>query len=282
MRVLAVIIMHVGALVEVEPIGPIQVNLPLISRSGGAFYLPPPTTLVGALSYPYLKSKGICSDIVFDSNNNPYSPSIMILNEVVYATAGATFYAHSRQLERVSTIIYQRRERMAELRRVATGDPIKNFQNLTQALGLIYGVSNRGATFANRLYLFYILRDRELAKHVYGIVRLGAKESRVAVKEVFIYEDISKLVKESYDWVETPFYTPESCVASEQNAWLIEMPIITKTNFGVTITPHLGRFYVPLPYSLNRMFLLPNQNSKILHLPERNFNVIVPANLVEG
>lgn len=268
----------IGLLVEVEPHGPVSVNLPIISRSGGAFYLPPPTTLVGALAFAYIKGSGSQYELLKDGKFI-YSPAVLLLNEVAYACAGAYFYTYTRMLERVFTIIYQRKTRVEELRRVATGEPIKNEKELRTALRLAFGVASRGAITSDRLLLFYLLRDEKLAKCAHGIVRLGTKESRVTVKRVVVYDDVKSL-RTDVDVVKTPFYTPEKC-AQFSNGIRVEMPIIDKRNFTELFVPVVDTFIIPRPYSTEPMNVYISRNCTAFRL-EEDLYVVVPKDIVEG
>ena len=210
------------AFVELDVFSGISVFAPLASTSAPVYPLPPPTTLVGALAYPLLRSK------YSREVDGEYSTAHRLLNNVVYATAGAKGYSVSRDVERIYQAIYQRKERWEKL----------------EYKDLWYGIGVRGvATYLDdKLYVVYISRDELVLKYVYGITRVGRKESHVAPRRIIIgkVEDFIKYVNS----FETIFYVPTR-IAECEDTLTIAMPRLSRHNFEKTTQPELEDFYVP-------------------------------------
>ena len=270
--------MKYGVLVEVEPAGVIRVTQPIFSRSSDSYFLPPPTTLVGALAYGYLRSKHILMDVVY-KDGNPYSPAILILDRVLYACAGAEpVYTYVRQQERVSTIIYQREVRRRVLAKISLGEQLsKREENeLENALRLAFDVVTRGTSLFDRLYLFYVLADKELVRGLYGIIRIGMKEGLVAVNRVEVFDNIGALATDKRVSINTIFYAPRNIVVGALNGIKVSMPIIHEHNFGKFEVPVQEDFYVPAPYSISQMIVDLRANGVALYLKDLDTHIVLP------
>lgn len=213
------------ALAEVEVFSTISIFLPLASTSAPVYPLPPPTTLVGALAYAYLRSRDA------DEYGDGSSPAVKLLKHIIYATAGAEGYQTVREVERIYQAIYQRKERWSE-----------------EYMDYWYTIGVRGAIsyLDNKLYILYISKDLEVLKHVYGIVRIGRKEGHVAVRKVVI-DATKNLVKSIGRGVfRTAFYTPKSIAyCTESTSIVLSLPKLTQSNFMQSTTPHLEEYFVP-------------------------------------
>ena len=210
--------MHL-AFVELDIFSGISVFASLASTSTPVYPLPPPTTLVGALAYPFLRSRYL------RELDGQYSTAHRLLDSVMYVTAGAKGYSVSRDVERIYQSIYQKKARWEK----------PEYR---------YSIGVRGvATYLDdKLYVVYISRDEQVLKYVYGITRIGRKESHVAPRRVIIgkVEDFVKNVNS----FETIFYVPTR-IAECEDALTIAMPKLSRHNFGKTTQPELEDFYVP-------------------------------------
>lgn len=212
------------ALAKVRAPTGISIYYPLTTTSAPNYPLPPPTTLVGALAYPYLRTK-IFVELVEDSEN-VYSPAILILDKVIYATAGAEGWTVSKDAERVYQLIYQRKDRW-------------------KSLEYAYSVGVRGSVYYlhDKLYLLYILTDKELTNYIYGITRIGRKESLVSIEDVIV-EELEKTIKAvGSGTFETYFYLPEE-IATCVNSEIIALPKLTKENLGRATSPIVERYHL--------------------------------------
>lgn len=269
----------IGLLVEVEPVGPISVNLPMIARSGGSFLLPPPTTLMGALAFAYMKGTGRQAEII-EMKSGVYSSAVLLLDKVLYACAGTRFYVYTRHIERVFTITYQKDTRREQLERYARGEKIKNSLEFMRALRLAYGVGSRGALLTDKLYIFYIVRDEDLVHYANSIVRIGSKESRVIVRRVVKYDNIESLIR-NVSSVKTIFYLPKCLALRAQNAEEVEMPTLQHDNFGISLIPKTEWYIVPKPYSLNPMIVDLNERKAVaLYLEDVDSYVVIDRDLL--
>lgn len=220
--------MRYAVLVKLKAPHGVSVYYPQASTTAPAYPLPPPTTLVGALAYPYLrKTMNIEVEVV---GGKLYSPARRLLSKVLYASAGAEGYSISRDAERLFQAIYLR----------------KGYWGRTE---MLYTVGVRGVThyLDDDLYLLYVVSDRLLADYAYGIVRLGRKESLVTVEEVYVerLEDVVKSVgRGSFT---TFFYYPTRVAVHcpDDRAYAIHMPKLSEANFTSTRLPEAEEFCVP-------------------------------------
>jgi len=206
----------------------VSVYYPQASTTAPAYPLPSPTTLVGALAYPYLR-KTTNSEVEI-VGGRPCSPARRLLGKVLYASAGAESYSVSRDVERLLQVIYLRKAHWGRAE-------------------MMYTVGVRGVTYYlnDDLYVLYVVSDRSLADYAYGIVRLGRKESLVTVEEVVVerLEDTVKSVgRGSFT---TFFYYPTRVAVHcpDERAYAIHMPKLSEENFASTRLPETEEFCVP-------------------------------------
>ncbi len=211
-------------LLKVRTPAGISVYHPLATTTAPSYPLPPPTTLVGALAYPYLRITS-SKEIIEDSEDS-YSPTMLILDKVLYATAGAEGWVPTRDVERVYQLVYQRKDRW-------------------DSVDLAYTIGVRGITHYpdNKLYVLYILKDRELAKYAYGIIRIGRKESLVSIEDAVVKELHETLKAVGKGTFETYFYLPEE-IAICTNHEIVTFPKLIKENFSRTISPLTEKYCV--------------------------------------
>lgn len=218
------------ALVELEVFSGLSVFLPLTSTSAPVYPLPPPTTLVGALAYPYLRLSNTQEHI--QESEVTYSPAIKLLDNILYASAGALGYIVTRDVERLYQAIYQRRERWSE-----------KYKELWYTIG-IRGVVNY---LNNKLYILYISNKEDILYYTHGITRIGRKEGHVSVTRVVIkqLDEVIKSTKEG-EVFETIFYTPTKlAVCDPTTSITMFMPKLTRTNFTYTLKADLDEYYIP-------------------------------------
>lgn len=219
--------MRYAVLVKLKVPYGISVYYPQATTTAPAYPLPPPTTLVGALAYPYLRK--ISNSEVELVGGRPYSPARKLLGKVLYASAGAEGYSVSRDVERVFQAIYLRREYWGRAE-------------------MLYTIGVRGVIYYldDNLYLLYVVSDRSLADYAYGIVRLGRKESIVTVEDVIIekIEDVVKAVGRGS--FKTIFYYPiRVATGCQEGAYIVHMPKLSEVNFTSTKLPETEEYCVP-------------------------------------
>jgi len=213
-----------GVLVELDVFSEVSVSPQLIGPSSPTLPAPPPTTLLGALAYPYLRKKKV-SEVTY-VNGKPCSPVVELISKVHYASAG--FYARTEQrvLERVNQTLYLRRAHLDKLE-------------------MAWTVAQRGITIYadDKLYLFYIVSDPRLIQYAWGITRVGRKESIVVVRNVIVglLED---LIAEEHEGL-TIFYTPKNAAEWCEGASEVRMNILDVDNLCKIETPKAGQFYIP-------------------------------------
>lgn len=226
------------ALVELDVFSGLSVFYPYTSTSAPTYPLPPPTTLLGAIAYPYMRQYHV--EDIEDS-----SAAAKFLDHIVYATAGCEGYVITRDVERVYQAIYQRKERWKE-----------EFKDLW------YTIAVRGVVryLDDKLYAVYLSKNQDVLKYAYGITRIGRKEGFVTVKSVTIIQLNDALVHTGNNTpFETLFYTPSNIVECEEStAVKIHMHKLAKANFTRTTKPEVEEYYVPRGFGPMKCRLLAN------------------------
>lgn len=306
-------------LVEVGFFGNFSLLPPLVLQSSG-YPVPPPTTLVGALAYPYFRRYGV-------ENEGNYSIAKKLIEEkkVLYASFWTPLYISQNDLERVFSIAVQKSSRLGYLRKIPeiveclkklSSDPqyfanyslcnskdkskdkrkrISNEEKkkacdkvkdcvkyINDGLKNAYGVGVRSSVyFADSAYLAYIVTDKDLVKFAYGISRIGRKESIVYIKDVNIYKFDEILVNK--DDIETRFYFPKSLSRNYNNCELYHFPILDVINFGSNYVPKTDEFCIPQQYSLNPILAtIDLDKSYVLDLKIGHGYLPVPKEVVEN
>jgi hypothetical protein len=118
---------------------------------------------------------------------------------------------------------------------------------------------NEGYISFPRLLIFLLLRDEELVRYLYGIVRIGRKETIASVEEVVVDEPV--LVKDTS--ICHPFYYPEG-IASIDVEWVefddmgerYVVPLVSRVDARINVTPtkrgliaRVGSYCAPVPKS---------------------------------
>ncbi|QIW22819.1 type I-A CRISPR-associated protein Cas5 [Sulfolobus sp. S-194] len=159
------------------------VSYPEASKAKPSFYLPPPTTLIGALSYG--KYRGIDTKAF---KGKAGSPALELKVKAAASFSDEFVGGYTEDIIRSVIMYFQRRERR--------GDP--KFR---------YGVVPTGKIYApNQIVkVVYVaeMEKEELERLSWSITRLGCKECLVSVEDVEIGE--AKMVKGK---VRTSYYFP--------------------------------------------------------------------------
>ncbi len=215
--------MYYAVLVKLQVFSDISIHVVYTSASSPVYVLPPPTTLLGALAYPYLISKGYLGEVTKDR----CSPAVELVDKVPYASAGSTGYLGYRFLERILQLPYLRKEHQRDV-------------------GRWWGVAQRGGVVFrdDELYVLYIVRDPEIAKYAWGIVRIGRKESHVSAREVYV-KKVTEVVSRNVNIVNTFMYAPSQLFYYCENAIKVQLPIICGENFCAPGKLRVDEFYVP-------------------------------------
>jgi CRISPR-associated protein Cas5a/b/c len=247
--------MKYAVLVKLRAPGGITVNYPLAPVPSPHYPLPPPTTLVGALAYPFLRLRESKETV-----EGSFSPAVKILDMVPYASAGTDGWVRTREVERIFQLMYQKKIRWNDM-------------------SLAYSVGARGLSrFADdKLYVLYIITEKSLIDYAYGIVRIGKKEGIVSVEDV-CYEELEKTVKyKEMGTFETFFYFPKD-IAVVQRGQVISMPKLVKENFGTTVSP------VMEDYIVNNGFepIIGELKTNGALIKIEDFEIPIPRMLLEG
>jgi CRISPR-associated protein Cas5a/b/c len=211
-------------LIELEVFSEVSIGPPSIGPASPALPAPPPTTLLGALSYPYLRERKIPETIYV--NDRPCSPATKLIDGVHYASAGFYGRVEQRTLERVIQAFYLRKRYLKDATK-------------------LWSIAQRGlVSYADdKLYLFYVVSNPELAIYAHGITRIGRKESIVVVRNV-VLRNLRELVTSEREGF-TIFYTPKECAEWCEGSFEVEMSVIHEDNLCKTTTPKTTKYYVP-------------------------------------
>jgi len=249
------------ALVKVRVFYGTSIALPLASTSTPIYPLPPPTTVLGALAYPYLRLRELRGEAKPYEDLRQHAEKLKkLLGDVVYVAAGAEGYVSIRTLEQIYQEIYLRKQHWGK--------------------GMAFSVGVKGlTTYAdNVLLLLYIAKDPDILRYTYGIVRVGRKEDIVAVEDVII-DRLEKYVNGSqFATVTTPFYVLRRLVESCSNAKEFSMPVLNVSNFGATVEPVTEEFYVPS--GLGPIMCTIGKQGALLRI--NDINAIIPRELLSG
>lgn len=248
---------HYALLVELEVFSEVSIGPPLIGPAPPALPAPPPTTLLGALSYPYLREREIPETIYV--NGRPCSPAVKLIDRVHYASAGFYGRVEQRTLERVIQAFYLRKDHLYEKgEKGVEGERPKDVR-------MLWSVAQRGLTLYadDKLYLFYVVSDPELAMYAHGIARVGRKESIAIVRSV-VMRPLKELVTDEREGP-TIFYTPKECADRCEGSFEVEMSVIHEDNLCKALTPSVvNKYYIP---GFNGMKCKASDNGVFLRLP---------------
>ncbi|MEM1690680.1 MAG: type I-A CRISPR-associated protein Cas5a [Thermofilaceae archaeon] len=247
-------------LVKVTLHSPILVHMPLTSLSAESFPLPPPTTLVGALAYPYFRARGSQAELL-DDGASPARALLGLSGKVLYAAAApGSAYSKFTTVERVYQHIYLREGYWADRERA-------------------YTVAVKGCTLTDQLYAFYLVTDPELVESAYGIARIGKKEGLASVEEV-VFEEVSKVVLDT-SVCETRFYFPKSIADDYSAGVVVRMPRLDPENFTKrTLDPlriPCEEYVVPSPFTLKPISVVLNERGAVVAMDAAGESLRIPV-----
>ena len=170
------------------------------TKAKPAFLLPPPTTLIGALSF--YRYRGI-ENVLFNKKSIE-SPAFYLKG--VKATAKlSSFASYVEDIIRNVIFIYQRKERQL--------DPLSRYNIISE--GKVY--SPGGMLIV--VYIANTLAKEELEKMSWSIARIGSKESVVSVEDV----EVGEASKVS-GVIETDYYFPATVSVVEKEEFINLVP----------------------------------------------------------
>lgn len=250
---------RLAVLVELELHSPFSLFVPLTSKASETYPLPPPTTLAGALAYPYFRSRGSLAEL-----EDGVPPVVRLLEDgkLLYAAAAPVGgYVISRAVERIYQHIYLRGEYWRDPERA-------------------YSIAPRSLSWINGLVALYIVADPELAKCAHGIVRLGRKETLVSVGRVVV-KDVREVRGDSSACF-TRFYFPLGIADDydRSGSLIVSMPALRRENFEKRGEPVLEEFVVPRPPALEPLPVVVNAEGAILSI--EGVEVPVPRRALQG
>ncbi len=198
-----------------------SIKHPMYSASQPALKFPPPTALIGALSYPYIRTSG---SEVNSVGNQLYSSSVAILDRILWTCYKVVnihpgILVESRDIVRVSIAPYIRSEHVY---------PGSKF---------LWAIQVHGKICAPTLKLdtVFIVRSesaKDLSHFAWGIVRVGSRESIVSVESV----DIFDVETEKSNVVSTSFCFPKRLAQSISGGYVEELlPTLSREWFMLRV-----------------------------------------------
>jgi CRISPR-associated protein Cas5a/b/c len=186
-----------------------SIKHPMYSASQPALKFPPPTTLIGALSYPYTRVNG---PEVESKSGQLYSSSIRLLDHVLWACYKIVDFdprmlVETRDIIRALIVPYVRSEHVY---------PGSKFLWAIQVHGKVCAP-------ALKLDTVFIVDDdsaETVSQYAWGIARVGSKESIVSVESVSVL-DIE--TEEKSDVVSTSFCFPKELAQNIKGGYVEEM-----------------------------------------------------------
>ncbi|MEM4810858.1 MAG: type I-A CRISPR-associated protein Cas5a [Thermofilum sp.] len=250
-------------LVKLTLHSPISVFMPLVSLSAESFLLPPPTTLVGALAYPYFRKMGSQAVEQLIDGASPACTLLEPPRKVLYAAAApASAYSKFMTVERVYQHVYLRKYYWADREKA-------------------YTVAVRGCSLIDQLYVFYLVTDLALVESAYGITRIGRKEGLASVEEV-VLEEASKVIHDT-SVCETRFYFPKSIADnySRGTGVVVRMPRLVPENFRKNISdpsriPY-EEYIVPSPFTLQPVSVILNDRGAVVAVDMLGERLCIPV-----
>jgi CRISPR-associated protein Cas5a/b/c len=251
-----------------------------VSAAQPAYLVPPPPTIVGAFGYPLIRALGSPQKgggkikwgegILISEAMEPLleatvvacggfvSPAIDISDHASRKRSVRTGLAVYQESVRIIAVPYRTGGQMSNVRRAVPGTSLF-FEN---AIPLVLPVQALGATYAPhiKLELLWVVDIEKLSKEfdvsvdkldntaqkaVYGVVRIGSKESLVVVegakyvREIKIYEPGMK--------IQTRLYVPKTC--AELYAGSASELIIPDLEY------RLSYFYLPAEIASNNLVI---------------------------
>ena len=204
---------------------------PYLSLGGQSIPYPPPTTLIGALAYPYMRYRNDYREIVF-IRGKPHSPAVELLDKVKYAVLGfpSPLAIQVTDINKYYTYAYLRKEHR------------RNEKMWSSVVGVTKTYSPVKAIIAYLVNEKYTELVEKIAR---GITRIGSKESIVSVTRTSV---VKKPVEKNVKLAKTMFPTPVHAVkqaiegAVETVFWKIDPQAYSTVK---ELDKLLVKYYVP-------------------------------------
>lgn len=222
--------MHSLVLVEIFFSWGFILKPPYLALGGKTLSYPPPTTLVGALTYPYMKITGDTREVLI-INNKPYSPASKLLDKVKYAVMG---YPEPRTIQ------------IVDINRYASYGYIRDdYKRRMEMWFSIMGVGKNYTPYKS--VIAYLVDSRyidEISKVAWGISRIGSKEGLVSVTKVVTIRNPQILQNTR---VETIFPVPADLVSNTlENTEKIRLWRLSREAYSsISRVEEFEEYYVP-------------------------------------
>lgn len=242
---------------------------PFLALGGRSLPYPAPTTLVGALAYPYVRSRGDTREVVF-INKKPYSPAIMLLDKVRYAVMGYPKPSTTQvtDMNRYASYSYLKSEHRKNMRMwFAVMGVGKNY--IQHKSVIAYAVDSKWSI--------------EIGRTAWGITRIGSKEGLVSVTRVTV---IDKPKTISSRIVRTIFPIPASIVKTPLRSYdKIRLWKLSRETYSSTSDPekYMEEYYVPRhPGGVygGEMIIEADQERSIVYDTQYYGPLVVPRDIV--
>ena len=213
-----------------------SIKHPMYSASQPALKFPPPTTLIGALSYPYTRVNG---QEVKSVGGQLYSSSITVLDHVLWAcykivNVDPRILVETRDIVKVLIAPYVRSE------------------NVYPGSRFLWAIQVHGKICAPTLKLdtVFIVRDnsaKTVSRFAWGIARVGSRESIVSVESV----DVLDVEIEKSNVVSTSFCFPKQLAQNISGGYVEEtLPALSREWFMLgtirDVSTYMQAYVIPV------------------------------------
>ncbi len=204
---------------------------PYLALGGKSLPYPSPTTLVGALTYPYMRYRGDAREIIF-IDRKPHSPAVNLLDKVKYAVMG---YLKPSSIQVVDINKY-----------ASYGYLRGTYRERKEMWFSIMGVGKNYTPYKSVIaYLVKREHIEEIGKIAWGITRIGSKEGLVSVKKVTVIREPETITRKR---VKTIFPVPARLVKTPMDNYdKIKFWRLCRETYSTIKDPseYMEDYYVP-------------------------------------
>ncbi|RLG82006.1 MAG: type I-A CRISPR-associated protein Cas5 [Thermoprotei archaeon] len=244
-----------------------SIKEPLYTASQPTYKLPPQTTVVGALAYPYAYVNRLPENVV--DGDKLYSTTRCLASMIKWVSVRNTM----APLGPIETMDINRLILVLGIRRA----------HLYPGSKFIWGVQPVGKVYSpfQKLEVLVIPSENrvdEVAKLAYSIVRLGCKEGITAVNNVKIIDiNVSK-----QNMVSTSYYFPKRLAKNMVGNYIITyMPTLSKNFYRLAYITDPHKFMEEFIIPREKIDVVPSDEAIVLYIPYNREYLIVPKEVLE-
>lgn len=256
-----------AVVVDIEVHWGYSVREPMYTASQPSYRLPPQTTMIGALAYPYAKTNKIPECITL--SGALYSSATRIAGLIKWVTVknplGPLGPIATNDISRLLLVLGVRREHIYRGSRFIWG---------VQPVGKIYAPS----TVFRAVYIVEDGKAADIARMAYSIVRMGSRESLVDVKKVVV----SRIIRVKKRPVTTLYYFPSRLAREVRGIYFRENMLTPFSDYyKLGAIRNSWRYTEEYIIPRNPVDVEPSSNAEAVAIEETGEQIIVPVEVVE-